>query len=408
MAKAKFLPHVSKNNLIIMIFLMALSSSVLSGGIRYQGVDIPDLSGQAMTVLGPIDPDKIGHSLMHEHLFFDFWLPLDQPQRWAMIGMKPPATKQELAIWHEKVTASNRAKLIPYFWRNRDSFSTANSSVDDAVGEIKAYQAVGGKTFVDVTTIGLNRKPKKLKDVASRTGINLVMGTGFYRRAWHPEDMDQRSLDDLTLLMVREIAEGIDNTNIRAGIIGEIPAEHLVFEPKDSNEVRVLRAVARASQLTGAAISIHSDFGNMNKLHISLDLLEEEGADLQRVVLGHITDVAVADIGFLTSLLSRGVYLQFDVLGSPWQMAFPDRLTIDVIETLITRGYSKQLLVSHDCCNKLQMTKFGGYGLTFVHTVLLPHLRSKGVGEKSIQNIIENNPRRVLTFVAPKGIADKR
>lgn len=373
--------------------------------INYQGIDIPDQSGQAMTVLGPIDPDKLGHTLMHEHFFNDFWLPLNQPDRWAIHGMKPPSSKAELEMWHEKVSASNRARLTPHFWRNRDAFSF--DSIDDALDELQRYQKLGGQTFVDLTTIGLNRKPKKLKQVASKTAINIVMGTGFYRRAWHPADMDQHSIDDLTRQMVREIVIGVDNTGIKAGIIGEIPAEDLVFTPKESNEVRVLRAVARASQLTGAAISLHSD-SDKRKLRMSLDILEEEGADLSRVVMGHMTPYNGNDFNFLESLLRRGVYLQFDILGTPWQIPFADMPTIEIIESLIVSGYASQLLVSHDFGNKLQLSKFGGNGITFVHSVLFPYLRNKGVSERTIHQIIENNPKRILTFVAPKNLIKNR
>ena len=379
-----------------------IPAPVFSADITWQGINIPDQSGQAITVLGPVDPGSLGHTLMHEHFFNDFWLPLDQPKRWAMLGMKPPSSKEEITLWNEKVTAANRARLIPSFWRNRDAFSF--HSIDDALDELSRYKALGGQTFVDVTTIGLNRNPKKLKKVASKSGVNIVMGTGFYRRAWHPADMDQRSLDDLTSLMVREIVTGVDNTGIKAGIIGEIPAEDLVFKPKESNELRVLRAAARTSQLTGAAISVHSHFSDMQKLHLALDLLTQEGTDLSRVVLGHITNVAVQDINFLESLLRRGVYLQFDVLGNPWQTNFPDRPTMEAIKKLITNGFASQLLVSHDFGTKLQMSKFGGYGLTFVHSMLFPYLRNNGVSERVINEIIVNNPRRVLTFVEPRSL----
>lgn len=383
-----------------------LSFYVVSKEIRYKNIDIPDQSGQAITVLGPINPDDLGHTIMHEHLFIDYWVPLEEPDRWSILGLKVPRTEDELALWNESMSAENRTRLAPYFHLNQDAFSLGDT--ESAITEVRAYQGLGGQTIVDVTTIGLNRKPKKLQQVSKKTGAHIVMGTGFYRRAWHPKDMDRRSLEDLTLLMVSEIAEGVDETGIRAGIIGEIPAEHLVFEPNDSNEVRVLRASAYASQLTGAAISLHSDFGRMQNLHLSLDILEEEGADLSRVILGHITNITSANIYFLESLLRRGIYLQFDVLGNPWEMSFGSRPMVDAIEMLISLGYSKQILVSHDVCSKVQLTKYGGYGFTFVHSMLIPHLRSRGVSEVAIKNIMENNPKRILTFVAPKNLSENR
>ena len=75
---------------------------------------------------------------------------------------------------------------------------------------------------------------------------------------------------------------------------------------------------------------------------------------------------------------------------------------VDAIEKLITLGYSKQILVSQDIASKPQLTKYGGYGLTFVDTVLIPHLRSKGVSDEAIKTIIESNPKRLLTFAKPQ------
>ena len=290
--------------LIVTILLFFIGTNAISKevSVEYDGLTIPDMSGKAITVLGPIAPDLIGVTLPHEHLFIDFWVPLDQPGRWEKLGVKPPETVEEIEIWHQKITARNRTRMMKHFHRNRDGFTL--DSLDDTITEVLAYRQLGGKTIVDVTTIGLNRQPKKLHEVALKTGVNIIMGTGFYRAPWHPEDMDNRSVSNLTEQMVREIVEGINDTGVKAGIIGEIPAEHLVFDPKDSNEVKVLRAAARASQLTGAAITLHSSFSNLGHIRRSVDILEEEGADLSRVVVGHIANVASADMDFLEYLLN--------------------------------------------------------------------------------------------------------
>jgi phosphotriesterase-related protein len=379
---------------LVLATVPALATRLLA-----QAIHVPDQSGRAMTVLGPIDPAQLGPTLTHEHLFIRFWVPLEEPDRWTRLGLPRPQTPEELAIWNTPFTARDRMKLLTYFQRNRDGFTL--DDLPTAVREVQAYQALGGRTIVDVTSTGLDPVPDKLREVAKRTGINLVAGTGFYRRAWHPADMAQRSLDDLTQFMVREIAVGMGSSGVRAGIIGEIPAEHLVFTPQESDEVRVLRAAARASRATGAAITLHSDFGKMPNLHTSLDILEEEGADLSRVVVGHVASVASADPSFLESLLRRGVYLQFDVLGNPLDLELPNRPMVDAIEALLLKGYSARILVSHDVCTKFQLREYGGYGFTFVQSVLVPHLLARGVSTRAIDDITVNNPRRVLTFVKP-------
>jgi phosphotriesterase-related protein len=358
-----------------------------------------------MTVRGLIDPAELGPTLMHEHLFIRFTLPFDEPERWARLGLRVPRTPEELALWNQPFTVRDRMKLMGVFYRNRDAYTL--DDVATTVSEVQAYQALGGRTIVDVTTTGIGPHPEKIREVVERTGINVVMGTGFYRYAWHPADLAQRSIDDLAAHMVRELTVGFGSTGIRAGIIGEIPAETIEFEPKESDEVRVLRAAARASRLTGAAITIHGDMRRMQHLHTAVDILEREGADLSRVILGHMTHEAAGQPGLLESLLARGVYLQFDILGNPLYLDLPTRPMVDAIERLIQLGHSERVLVSQDVCTKMQLVRNGGYGFTFVHTALVPWLRRRGVMPGAIDNLLVNNPRRVLTFAAPEGAAGR-
>ncbi len=67
-------------------------------------------------------------------------------------------------------------------------------------------------------------------------------------------------------------------------------------------------------------------------------------------------------------------------------------------------GHSKKILVSQDAFTKAHKAKNGGWGMTYVHTALLPYLRKNGVNEMAIRNILEKNPQRVLTFAKPHAI----
>lgn len=112
------------------------------------------------------------------------------------------------------------------------------------------------------------------------------------------------------------------------------------------------------------------------------------------------------DIGFLESLLRRGVYLQFDLLGSPFVGGSEINYNpnVDAIVVLITRGYADRLLFAHDFFVKYQMTRYGGVGLTFVHGHLIPYLLKKGIHKIQIEKIMVQNPRRLLTFVTPQAM----
>lgn len=373
-------------------------------------LEVPDNSGKIMSVLGLIEPDAIGPTLMHEHIFIDFSLPLDAPDRWPLAWRQIPQTEDEIAVWQEKLTVENRSLMLRHVFMNRDSLILEDHG--QALAEVSLYKQEGGGTIVELTPIGLGREPVKLKRLAEESGVNIIMGTGFYRRAWHPEDMDSRTVEDLTELMVRELALGVGDTGIRAGIIGEIPAEDLRLEPEESAEVRVLRAAGRASRITGASVSLHSDVMNIyTNWHRSLDILEEEGADLSRVVVGHaqqalgLPDVGMSDLELYQSILKRGAYIQFDTLGSPVYTHIPildSRPSIEMIIQLIDLGYAEQILVSHDVCSKYQQTAFGGHGYTYITATLVPYLRYRGVEDKHIERLIHGNPKNILTLAPPQ------
>ena len=344
------------------------------------------MSGQVMTVEGPVQPAQLGVTVTHEHLFIDLSVP----------RMRVPKTDAERTIWDLEFSTELRASLLPnMFSANRDALVL--DDIEDATSEVSYFKKSGGGTIVDVTTAS-GRNPAGLREVSRATGVKLVMGTGFYRTAWHPPGMADRSIDDLVEHMVGEIVHGYRDTGIRAGIIGEIGAENLRFTPTESDEVRVLRAAARASRLTGAAISIHNYIGHPQLWHVVLDVLEQEGVDMRRIVAGHITGV---DADFVESLLRRGVQAEFDTLGAPFVILgkpIDNRPNLETILKLIERGYASQILVSQDVCTKFQLRKHGGFGYDFVLTNFIPYARAEGVSERNILQITQRNPARVLTF----------
>ncbi len=385
--------------------LLMTNHSLYAADIEYQGLKIPDNAGYAMTVQGKLAPHKLGHTLSHEHLFIKYWLPLDEPERWQRIlnvDVELPTSQEKLEMRNAPLTYENRLQLRFAIAQNIDSYTLDN--VGDALAEVRRYQALGGHSIVDVTSMGLGRDPNKLREASLKSGAPIIMGTGYYRWAWHPEGLEKKSDTELTSMIVREVVEGFNGTDIKAGIIGEIPTVDMIVGPEGKEEERVLRASARASRLTGAPLSVTVPLKTENQikyLHTILDIVEEEGGDLSRVTLGHMT-VPSSELTFLISLLRRGVSLSYDTFGSPWPELVDNIAMMDVVHKLITHGYSRQVLVSHNYFSKHHQVKYGGFGLTYVHSVLLPYLKEQGVSEKAIQDIMENNAQKLLAFVAPR------
>ena len=340
-----------------------------------------NVAGKVMTVRGAVDPDALGFALMHEHLYLDLRPnhPPDQP------------IDADGADWDAPLDLSNlhlARRALPL----QDNYVLSDE--DDAIAEISRFRDLGGGTIVDVTSRGLGRDAAALRRASVASGLHIVMGSGWYQKVFHPADMDGRGVETLTNEIVRDVTVGVGDTGIRSGIIGEIGVNG---DPITDNEERSVRAAARASLITGAAISFHSPQIKPEKVAV-LDIVEREGADLSRVILGHSCGMA-DDVPFMLELLARGVYIQFDTLGvvNTTEMG-RDHIVAAAIPRLIAAGYADRILLSQDVCWKTHLTRYGGSGYTYIQETFLPYLQTLGVNADAQRHIMIENPKRVLAF----------
>ncbi len=360
----------------------------------------PDVVGKVMTVNGPVDSSRLGATLPHEHLFAAPW-------RHQIPSRNTPATHS--LVWDQKLTMEN-LHLAHQWVPIKDNLVPGDEST--MIAEVMEFKKYGGSTIVDVTNIGLGRDPLALRRVSNATGLNIIMGSGWYHKAYHPDDMDQRTVEELANEIVQDVSVGVGDTGIRSGIIGEVGING---EPLTPNEIKSLRASARASIATGAAISLHRGGVGDEKFE-TLTTLVEEGVDPSRVIFGHSDGIAW-DMPFMLKLLSHGVYIQFDMLGMPSTALFLKpkshsmqylgglALTPQVVEAipkLIAEGYEDRILLSHDVYTKMQLKRYGGNGYSFVLESVLPELIKRGVSDEQCRKLVVDNPARILTLVEPK------
>jgi len=356
--------------------------------------------GKVITVLGPVDAKSAGITLPHEHFFLDLSLPFDDPDRWVRAGRRAPEGAEDRRVYDLELRLDNRAEVNRVLWRTQDPLVL--DDFDLAVKEAAAFKAAGGATIIDVTSKGLGRDPSRLAMLAQKTGLLIVMGTGWYREGWRPIDFNGMNVDELANDMIAEIVEGTGPDKIRAGVIGEIPAMDIATEP-DSNDVKQVRAAARASARTGAALTLHQWVGKGEQLMRTLDILEAEGADLTRVIVGHVGGDAPDQMDILTAALARGVTLEFDLLGADFlleEKVIDTRGAADAIAELVEQGYADQLLMSQDVCTKPQLKAYGGNGYDYVLKEVVPYLKGIGVTDEDIEKLLVANPARLFS-IAP-------
>lgn len=309
-----------------------------------------------ITVKGPIPPEKLGITATHEHVLIDL-------------------TK----------------------------IAELNGLLNDeglAIEELKAFKNAGGRTVVDQTNHGLCRSPEALKRVSEATGLNIVMGCGWYMQSffngggWYRQpsyDIDRMSTNDLAKEIVCDLTIGVNSTGIRAGIIGEIGTTSGYVR---AGEERVLRAVARAHKETGAAISTHSPGSEVGLEQ--LDILEEEGADLQHVIIGHCD--TYLNLDYHEAIINRGALVQYDQWGKENLFVYLDKQRLDCLAELLSRGYESQIVLSTDRCMRSDLHAYGGHGYDHVLVNILPGLKKRGVSEEQIYIMTVENPARVLPF----------
>lgn len=309
---------------------------------------------RVQTVAGDLAPEELGFTLPHEHVYCRLW---EIPRNYTYEGQ----------VEDPRILAA----------------------------ELGEYVSLGGRTLVDLTLPGIGRDPEALLEMARHTGLNIVMGTGYYREPYYPPGagIDSRSVEDIADELVAELTAGVGDTGIRAGIIGEIGADkHWV----SAQEERVHRAAAQAQVRTGAAITTHSILGRVGWEQLRLFLAE--GADPHRVVIGHCGWYA-ASLDYCRELLDTGASVQFDTFGHPdsYSVNVESEL-LDTIATLFELGYGAQVLVSQDVCYAQNLKRYGGNGYSYLQERVLPRLRERGASDADIELLTVTNPRRLLTI----------
>ena len=280
------------------------------------------------------------------------------------------------------------------------------TSTVDALEEMQRFYRQGGRTIIDMTTgEGLGRQPKALKEVSEKSSVNIVMGTGFYKDAWLSPEIKEKSTNELFEIMVTEIIEGEKENGIHAGVIGEVGISRTITK----TEERILVASAKAHQMTGAAINVHFDIGTTEPeyTHV-IGILENEGADLNRVILDHFT-CRPDEVGLCKRLTDRGCYVEFDLFGQEiWTKIYDlthntsPEVQIASIKWFICAGMIERILIAQDVGNRVCLRSQGGYGYTHIQKNVIPRLKHYGISEKEIKVITEENPMRLFPFQKPK------
>jgi phosphotriesterase-related protein len=305
------------------------------------------------SVLGTIDTQELGFTLMHEHILFATW-----------------SMRQAFPDWVK-----------------------VDALIEEAVREVRVAKQHGVKTIVDATPINGGRDIHLIREVAARAEMHIIAATGLY---WYEEHwLEYWEVERLVEFLVRDFESGIQGTDSKAGIIKA--ATHA--DGVTPINRKSLQVAAQLHLATGLPITTHTSAAHRTGL-AQQEVFEEEGVDLGRVVIGHCGDTD--DVGYLEQILQRGSFIGMDRFGL--EMILPNEKRVGTIAELCRRGWSDRMVLSHDySCyidfwEPTEPTSAWAPRWNF-HNIpmdVIPALRQAGVSDEQVLAMTVANPARVF------------
>lgn len=302
-----------------------------------------------VTTQGPVQAERLGIVLPHEHIFTD------------LRGPTSPGYGQADAVDVVRV-------MEPF---------------------LTGARRAGVGILIECTSIGVGRNVVVVDRVARASGLPVVVPTGVYGRDnFAPVEHRNMTEDQLTDLFIREIREGIEGTAVKAGFI-KIATGGAAMTPL---EEKFLRAAGRAAAETGAAVAGHTPLA-INAVRQATIL--ESISPAMRFIWVHAQNESNRDLH--RQLAARGVYIEFDSLGwDPGQ----DSSVIAAVKNLLGAGHGDRILLSHDAgwYQPGQLNGGSQKPYTYLVETFIPKLRNAGVDDATIRMITETNPIRAFAF----------
>lgn len=260
-----------------------------------------------------------------------------------------------------------------------------------AIQELTWFRAAGGGGLVEMSPIDYKRDVRGLRRISQATGVHIICTSGQHKEKFSRAWVEGKSVADLAERFVGEVAAGIDGTEIRAGVIKAASSKDTI----SALEEKVFRAAALAHEQTGAPITTHTEAGTMGLEQV--ELLRSLGVDPAHVIIGHVDRKMEWD--YHLALAKAGVYLSYDQISKEKYHSDAKRITF--LTRLIEEGHGRQLLLAGDLARKSYWPAYGtggGPGLTYILWRFIPWLRSVGVDESAVQDLLVNNPARALAL----------
>lgn len=255
------------------------------------------------------------------------------------------------------------------------------------IHELKELYSKGVRNIVEATSRGIGRNVAYAQKVAAETGINIVQATGWYQSAFLPIEVYQLSVTQLAEMMIKDITIGIKNTDIKAGVIGEIATTKNRWTEQ---EEKVFNAAVIASKETHTPIMTHTSKGTLG--HEQVEFFQKKHANLSKIIIGHVD--LTGNPNYVLEMLKTGINVEIDTIGKNNYMS--DAKRVDIIKAAQDAGFTDQIVMSMDITRKSHLKANGGIGYAYLLDSFIPKLKAGGVTEGFINKMLVENPQRIF------------
>jgi phosphotriesterase-related protein len=301
------------------------------------------------TVTGEILPDRLGVTLMHEHVLVDF-------------------------IGADKVS------------KNRYDADEAFRTILPHLQRVKTH---GCQTLVECTPAYLGRDVSLLKRLSEASGLNIISNTGYYGAASDkhlPAHAFKESASELAARWIREASDGMDGTSIKPGFM-KIGVDNA---PLSAVDEKLVRAAAITHKTTGLPIASHTGAGAAALAELAI--LSELGVPASAFIWVHAQ--SERDMSVHVRAAKAGAWVEFDGVSESSVARH-----VELVRNLQSEKLLDRVLVSQDA-GWYRVGEAGGgqfRGFDTLFTAFVPALLAAGLTKDDVQQLLVVNPRRALT-----------
>ncbi|MFC1893621.1 phosphotriesterase [Chloroflexota bacterium] len=340
------------------------------------------------TLTGSVSPDQLGIVSLSEHLLFG----------------------------------------LPGWWYAPEVNFDRSAAFDQICSSLKEFKELGGGTIVDTSGITMGRNVPFYSKLAEVTGVQIVAATGFdsqplsipghffthcflYSNVQGPyywfrevpgsfypsygatkEYMMYLFYNELVRGMV---APGMIRTSIKAGIAKAASSWDQITQIEELS----VQGAALAAKRAGVALII-GGINGINQARQQMEMVLEEGLEPDRIVVGHSDDGRAIDLERDKELAQKGAYVAYDHVG--WEdtsvpHAVPDERRVELVKAMVDAGFAERIVLSCNAIGHAIDVPQPGHSFGHLLKNFVPKLKKAGVSDSTIDTILIENPKRILT-----------